>query len=119
MGSLGSIAWRVEGGRELRVEVLLASDGTPDEHNAFVTAEGLESLSYILSPDLGISFGASKLPVAALVDHEGVLRARGLVNTREHLESLLEAMELGVGTIQEYLEREAKSETQFRVSSGG
>lgn len=96
------------------LEVFLASDGTADEHNAFVAAEGLESLPYILSPSLGISFGVSKLPFAALVDHEGVLRARGLVNTREHLESLLEAMELGVGTIQEFLEREAKLEEQHK-----
>lgn len=102
-----------------KVEVLLASDGEPDEHIEFVNAEGLTSLPYILSPNLGISFGVSKLPFAALVDHEGILRARGLVNTREHLDSLLEAMELGVGTIQEYLEREAQGETQFRISTGG
>jgi len=35
-----------------------------------------------------------------------VIRARGLVNTREHLESLFEAMERGVGSVQEYLTRE-------------
>ena len=41
----------------------------------------------------------------------GVRGARGLVNTREHLESLLEALELGVGSIQEFLEREPRFET--------
>lgn len=88
------------------IEVVLASDGEREEHEAFVEKSGLTELPYVLSPSLGISFGVSKLPFAALIDSAGVLRARGLVNTREHLESLLEAMELGVGTIQEYLERE-------------
>ncbi len=90
-----------------RLEVVLASDGERAEHEQFVETYRLGALPYVLSPDLGVSLGVSKLPFAALVDHEGVLRARGLVNTREHLESLLEAMELGVGSIQEYLERES------------
>ncbi|MBW2293428.1 MAG: methylamine dehydrogenase accessory protein MauD [Deltaproteobacteria bacterium] len=100
------------------IEVLLASDGERAEHEEFVEEYGLSALPYILSPDLGISFGVSKLPFAALVDHEGVLRARGLVNTREHLESLLEAMELGVGSIQEYLERESLIELRSPGSTG-
>jgi methylamine dehydrogenase accessory protein MauD len=100
------------------IEVVLASDGERAEHEAFVEACGLGALPYVLSPSLGISFGVSKLPFAALVDREGVLRARGLVNTREHLESLLEAMELGVGSIQEYLERESLIELRSPDSTG-
>jgi methylamine dehydrogenase accessory protein MauD len=100
------------------IDVLLASDGERAEHEAFVEEFDLAALPYLLSPDLGISFGVSKLPFAALVDHEGVLRARGLVNTREHLESLLEAMELGVGSIQEYLERESLIELRSPGSTG-
>jgi methylamine dehydrogenase accessory protein MauD len=91
------------------IEVLLASDGERAEHEQFVEEYGLSALPYILSPDLGISFGVSKLPFAALVDHEGVLRARGLVNTREHLESLFEAKERGTGSIQAFLEKDAPS----------
>jgi hypothetical protein len=41
-----------------------------------------------------------------LYDAEGVLRARGLVNSREHLESLFEAEQRGVASIQEFLARE-------------
>jgi methylamine dehydrogenase accessory protein MauD len=44
-----------------------------------------------------------KLPYAVLVDADGVVRAKGLVNTREHLESLFEAKERGVGSLQELL----------------
>jgi methylamine dehydrogenase accessory protein MauD len=100
------------------IDVLLASDGERAEHEEFVEEFGLSTLPYLLSPNLGIEFGVSKLPFAALVDHAGVLRARGLVNTREHLESLLEAMELGVGSIQEYLERESLIELRSPGSTG-
>ena len=64
------------------------------------------------SAELGVAYGVSKLPYAALVDGAGVLRARGLVNTREHLESLLEAMDLGVGSIQEYALQEAQTQLE-------
>jgi hypothetical protein len=37
-----------------------------------------------------------------LLDGAGILRARGLVNSREHLESLFEAQRLGVASLQEY-----------------
>jgi methylamine dehydrogenase accessory protein MauD len=48
----------------------------------------------------------AKLPYAVLIDTAGVIRAKGLVNTREHLESLFEASERGVASIQELRERE-------------
>ncbi|HKA29996.1 MAG TPA: methylamine dehydrogenase accessory protein MauD [Candidatus Binatia bacterium] len=87
-----------------RVEVVLASDGPRPEHEAFVQAERLDGFAYVLSPSLGMTWQVGKLPYAALVDAGGVVRAKGLVNTREHLESLFEAMERGVASIQDYLE---------------
>jgi hypothetical protein len=33
------------------------------------------------------------------------VRAKGLVNTREHLESLFEAMERGIASIQDFVRR--------------
>jgi methylamine dehydrogenase accessory protein MauD len=89
-----------EGGR---TRLVLASDGARDEHAAFVAAHGLAQRTYVLSTELGLAYAVGKLPYAALIDAEGVLRAKGLVNTREHLESLFEAMRLGVGSVQEYL----------------
>jgi hypothetical protein len=38
-----------------------------------------------------------------LIDHEGIVRAKGLVNTREHLESIVQAKQMGVASLQEYL----------------
>jgi methylamine dehydrogenase accessory protein MauD len=89
-----------------RVRVVLASDGEPTEHRSFVEAKKLAHLPYVLSGPLGISYGVAKLPYAVLIDEDGVVAARGLVNTREHLESLFEAHRQGVASIQEYLKKE-------------
>jgi methylamine dehydrogenase accessory protein MauD len=90
-----------------RLEIVLASDGPRPEHEAFVQAERLDGFAYVLSPSLGMTWQVGKLPYAALVDAGGVVRGKGLVNTREHLESLFEAMERGVASIQDYFESQA------------
>lgn len=88
-----------------RVEVILASDGPSAEHASFVAAESLQEFPYVLSERLGLAFGAGRLPHAVLLDGSGIVRASGLVNSREHLDSLFEARERGVASLQEYLER--------------
>jgi methylamine dehydrogenase accessory protein MauD len=90
-----------------RVRLVLASDGPREEHERFVARHGLTARSFVLSTELGLAYRVAKLPYAVLMDADGVLRASGLVNTREHVESLFEAMERGVGSIQEHLRREA------------
>ena len=57
----------------------------------------------MLSQALGMRYGVSRLPFAVLIGEDGVLRGRGLVNTREHLESLLESWRTGVATLQDYV----------------
>jgi len=91
-------------GRQERdwLDLILASDGDLGEQQAFVRSQGLESIPYVVSPALGLAYQVSRLPYAALLDAQGVLRARGLVNSREHLESLFEAQRLGVASLQEY-----------------
>ena len=74
------------------LDVVLAGDGPREEHEAFVEQHHLERVPYVLSPTLGI-------------DAAGVILAQGLVNTREHLESLFEARDRGVASIQDFLRR--------------
>ena len=50
-----------------------------------------------------MKFQISKLPYAVLIDESGTIRAKGLVNSREQLESLFTAKELGVASVQEFL----------------
>ena len=84
------------------MDVILASDGDRSEQLEFVRAQGLNGVPYIVSSALGLAYQVSRLPFAALLDEQGILRARGLVNSREHLESLFEAKRLGVASLQEY-----------------
>lgn len=84
------------------LDIVLASDGNPDEHREYVRANGLSDVPYVVSAPLGMTYQVSRLPFAALLDEAGVLRARGLVNSREHLESLFEAKRLGVASLQDY-----------------
>jgi methylamine dehydrogenase accessory protein MauD len=88
---------------EERVRFVLASDGDPSEHAAFARDHDLDPASYVLSRELGLRFEVAKLPYAVLIDAAGIVRAKGLVNTREHVESLFEAERLGVPTIQAHL----------------
>lgn len=90
------------------LQIVLASDGDLEEQRQFVRAQRLEALPYIVSSSLGITYQVNRLPYAALIDEAGVLRARGLVNSREHLESLFEAKRLGVASLQEYFARSAE-----------
>ncbi|HVO47663.1 MAG TPA: methylamine dehydrogenase accessory protein MauD [Steroidobacteraceae bacterium] len=84
------------------LRIVLASDGDLAVQREFVRSHGLTAFPYVVSAPLGMTYQVSRLPFAALLDAGGVLRARGLVNSREHLESLFEAKRLGVASLQEY-----------------
>jgi methylamine dehydrogenase accessory protein MauD len=88
--------------------VVLASDGPRAEHESFCREKRIAPSDYVLSRELGLRFEVSKLPYAVLIDGEGRVRAKGLVNTREHVESLFEADRLGVASLQEFLGADPK-----------
>jgi methylamine dehydrogenase accessory protein MauD len=96
------------------LDIVLASDGASDQHAEFVREKNLSKFPYVVSEQLGRSYGVAKLPYAVLIDESGKLAATGLVNTREHLESLFVAKESGVANIQEFLSQRG----QKRASSG-
>ncbi len=85
------------------LRVVLASDGEGD-HLQFMLAQGLQAMPYLLSTELGMSYRVSRLPYAVLMDRQGTVRAKGLVNSREQLDSLLNAHDMDTPTIQKYLE---------------
>jgi methylamine dehydrogenase accessory protein MauD len=86
------------------LEIVLASDGDERAQADFRKRQGLQSFPYVLSPALGIAYQINRLPYAVLLDERGIVLARGLINSREHLESLFEAKRLGVASVQDYLE---------------
>lgn len=96
------------------LDIVLASDGETDQHAEFVRDKSLGKFPYVVSEHLGRSYGVAKLPYAVLIDEAGKLSSTGLVNTREHLESLFVAKETGVSNIQQFLGQRG----QRRASSG-
>lgn len=92
------------------LDIVLASDGEMQEQLGFVERERLDDFRYVVSRDLGIRYRVGKLPYAYLIDEQGILRTGGLVNSREHLESIFNARELDVASVQEYIDRQRSNE---------
>ncbi len=84
------------------LDVILASDGDQARHVDFIRKAKLAAFPYVLSADLGMTYRIQRLPFAVLTDAEGVVRAKGLVNNREQLESLFNALKAGVASLQQY-----------------
>ena len=59
----------------------------------------------MVSELLGKTYGVSKLPYAVLIDEQGNIASMGIINSREHLDSLFEAKERKVASIQEYMNK--------------
>ena len=98
--------------RDERLRLVFASDGdTVEQHQAYVQALGISAYPYVVSQALGVGYAVAKLPFAALIGADGTLKSKGLVNTREHLESLVEAMESGIATLQDYVQRGRSADT--------
>jgi methylamine dehydrogenase accessory protein MauD len=84
------------------LDVIFASDGTDQDHQGVVDEFSLKQ-PYVLSEMLGRSYGISKLPYGVVIDEEGKVASMGILNSREHIESLFEAKERKVASIQEYM----------------
>ncbi len=89
------------------LRVVLASDGDLPEHMAFYQKARLGDFQYVLSSELGMAYRVSRLPYGVLIDEQGRVRSKGLVNSREQIESLFAAKELGVASIQQYVNLQA------------
>ena len=86
------------------IDVLLASDGGEViEHRGLQKSFGFEDTPYLLSEGLGKAYGVSKLPYAVLIDENGNIASMGMVNSREHIESLFEAKERRVASLQDFV----------------
>ncbi len=87
--------------------LIFGSDGgQAEQHLQYIEKMKLQDYSYIVSLELGMKFEVGKLPYAVLIDADGTLKSKGLVNSREHLESMVHAMQSGYASIQDYMVKE-------------
>lgn len=99
--------------RSENLSLIFGSDGgQADKHLQYIDTMDLRDYPYIVSLELGMRFEVGKLPYAVLIDEDGVLRSKGLVNSREHLESLVLAMQSGYESIQDYMVKKGYVEEQ-------
>ena len=95
--------------RAEKISVVMISDGAPEEHRRFLDSHDLGEIRYVVSAEAGMAFQVGKIPYGVLLDPQGVIRAKGLTNTREHLESLLEADKTGFASLQQYIASRKKA----------
>jgi len=89
--------------RDERVALTFVGDDDVTVQRAMIAQHGLEAYAFVNGPEAGQAYGVAKLPFAVLLDAEGTILSKGLVNSREHLESLVVAHEMGIATVQDYI----------------
>lgn len=89
------------------LDIVLASDGDEEKLTRFINTAELEAFPFVNSTELGLAYRVSRLPFAVLLDADGTIRSKGLINSREQLDSLFNAHEMGVDSIQSWLDRPA------------
>lgn len=89
------------------LQIYLASDGQESKHRKFIEEQGLQDIPYLLSEQLGLTYKVARLPFAVLMDEEGTVKSKGLVNSREQIESIFNAHESGYLSIQDLVQQGA------------
>jgi len=95
--------------RSERLDVLFVGDADPVEQRKLIREFELDEHCFVNGPEVGMTYRIDKLPYAVLLDDTGMIAAKGLVNSREHFESLIVAKETGYATIQSYLKSRSEA----------
>lgn len=95
--------------REELLDLMLVGDAPLEEQRALIDKFDLQGIDFVNSALVGLTFQVGKLPYAVLIGKDSILAAQGLVNNREHLESLVYADETGMPSIQTYLAARQRS----------
>ena len=96
------------------IDLVLVSDGDRQDHAGYVSRHGLGGYPYVVSATLGKTYGVARLPYAVLIEEQGRIASMGIVNSREHLDSLFEAKERNVASIQDYMAKKSAKQPHKR-----
>jgi methylamine dehydrogenase accessory protein MauD len=86
-----------------KLDIVFVGDDGASEQRAMIAQLDMGGLPFVNSSIVGRAFHVDRLPHAALIAADGTLLSKALVNSREHLESLVTAHEMGVVSVQDYL----------------
>ncbi|CAP54215.1 putative methylamine utilization protein mauD [Gluconacetobacter diazotrophicus PA1 5] len=90
--------------RREAIDLLCLGDDTDAMQHDLTARFAISPSRFVNDPEIGRMLGVDKLPFAFLLDATGTIVAKGLVNSREHLESLVVAGETGHVSVQSYLD---------------
>jgi methylamine dehydrogenase accessory protein MauD len=85
-------------------DVVLVSESPPESLRMFVDRLGLTSIPAVASVGILQEYAVWTTPYAVLVNEQGLVTTKGVVNDIEDLESIVRAGELGVDSLETYLE---------------
>ena len=91
--------------RSEKLDIVFVGDDQESEQRAMIARLEMDGLPFVNSSIIGRAWHVDRLPHAVLIGEDGKLLSKGLVNSREHLESLVTAHELGVVSVQDYLKQ--------------
>jgi methylamine dehydrogenase accessory protein MauD len=95
--------WKSERSRLSLVVVGVA--GSEEDNRQFVAENHLTDIPFVLSRAIGETYKVLSPPYALVLDTSGTVRAKGIVNRKEHLESLLNAIELNEPSLESYVNK--------------
>jgi methylamine dehydrogenase accessory protein MauD len=102
--------------RTEKLDIVFVGDDALDEQRAMIARLDMAGLPFINGSIVGRTFHVDRLPHAVLIGDNGTLLSKGLVNSREHLESLVTAHELGVVSVQDYLAHSKSPHSTSKVA---
>ena len=82
---------------------MFVGDDDDAVQRAMIERMDMQNVPFVNGAAVGRAYAVAKLPYSVLLDDQGTVLSKGLVNSREHLESLIIAHEMGVKSVQDYL----------------
>lgn len=102
----------VEKSERHTTDTMIVCHGDRDGCGRFASRLKIAHIPIIAVDDLQQIYGVSATPFAIIVDAAGIVRAKGIVNHFEHIESLLRAAELEVDSLETFVEAEKELSNQ-------
>ena len=97
---------------------LVAFGTTPENAKKYAVEHSLldTNMPLIVSDDLALQYKVTLAPYGIVVNQSGIVRAKGVINSRFDIESLLNAEEMNVSHIQQYLESPRLQQKRLSLS---
>jgi methylamine dehydrogenase accessory protein MauD len=102
--------------RTEKLDIIFVGDDEVSEQRAMIARLEMGGLPFVNSSIVGRAFHVDRLPHAVLIGDDGTILSKGLVNSREHLESLVTAHEMGVVSVQDYLKNSKALHSKTKVA---